>query len=246
MTRIMLSRLIYNLYIRLRLKVARHDMLYRSLILGVSLFRPRQNELIVTKDTDLVIEGFPRCANTFFVEYVALAAGDRLVIAHHLHEAYQIRFAARNAIPIVVLIREPLPAIASAMLRDSRVCPSTLFNMYIEFYSQVYELLGHVLLVNFKTATSLPAEVLKTLEARFDLKVDTQSLSENQVFLRVEALDRADQGESLNEYSKAIPSAEKRDQSRKLQHELTTKYPEAVACCEDLYKVLIDESKWYL
>lgn len=73
----------------------------------------------VTPDTDLLIEGFPRSANTFLMRIIRAATERRLQIASHLHRPEQIGMAARYGVPGVVIFREPLECVASLIVRNS-------------------------------------------------------------------------------------------------------------------------------
>ena len=57
--------------------------------------------------TQLVIEGYPRSANTYAVVAFAAVQPERPRIAHHLHVAAQVLAAVDRDIPTMVLIRRP-------------------------------------------------------------------------------------------------------------------------------------------
>lgn len=71
------------------------------------------DHLCVKKDTELVIEGYPRSANST-TAYGFLDRQSRPIrLAHHKHHAAQLLFAAEHNIPAVMLIRKPDQAILS-------------------------------------------------------------------------------------------------------------------------------------
>ncbi len=71
---------------------------------------------IVTPGHDIVIEGYPRSANSFAVRAFLLKNGWKDVkIATHCHCAAHIILATRWNIPTLVLIREPQKAVVSIM-----------------------------------------------------------------------------------------------------------------------------------
>src|SRR5689334_19049404 len=72
----------------------------------------------VSRGTEIVIEGFPRSANTFAVVAFRLAQQREIEIAHHLHAAAQIKHAINLKVPVIVLIREPSDAILSVAVKD--------------------------------------------------------------------------------------------------------------------------------
>lgn len=67
-------------------------------------------------DTQLCIEGFLRSGNSFAVALVNQHYPG-LAIAHHTHCIAALRLARRHSVPTIVLIRDPLDAIASNTLR---------------------------------------------------------------------------------------------------------------------------------
>src|SRR5262245_32533170 len=61
----------------------------------------------VFRDTEAIIEGFPRSANTFAATAFQLAQTKPVRVAHHLHVPSQIIAGARWGIPTIVLVRDP-------------------------------------------------------------------------------------------------------------------------------------------
>lgn len=71
------------------------------------------DHLCVNDDTELVIEGYPRSANST-TAYGFLARQTRLVrLAHHKHHAVQLLLAGKKGIPGVMLLRQPEQAVIS-------------------------------------------------------------------------------------------------------------------------------------
>jgi hypothetical protein len=94
-----------------------------ALYYGIRHALRRNDGLCVSRSTELVIEGFPRSANSTTV-HGFMADQDRPVaIAHHKHHASQILRAVRWGIPAVVLVREPADTIVSllALAEEGRV-----------------------------------------------------------------------------------------------------------------------------
>lgn len=73
----------------------------------------RYNRKIVAADTDIVIEGYPRSANSFAVKAFKFANGDKYKIATHQHAYPQIVEGVKLNIPTIVLIRNPYDAVIS-------------------------------------------------------------------------------------------------------------------------------------
>src|SRR5215211_5813810 len=86
-----------------------------------SLYRLMRQDVsrIVTPDTQLVIEGFPRSGNSFARSAFVMAQSEspgKIRIAHHMHVPAQVVRAARWQIPTLVVIRRPRDAVLSFAL----------------------------------------------------------------------------------------------------------------------------------
>jgi hypothetical protein len=66
-----------------------------------------QVDYIVTRDTELVMEGFGRAANTFAWLAFRSAQPQPVRLAHHTHAAAQVITAVRWSIPTLVIVRSP-------------------------------------------------------------------------------------------------------------------------------------------
>lgn len=142
------------------------------IILPTVRFRPALQEPEdprpwVRRTTDIVIEGYPRSANTFAVVAFRLAQDREIEIAHHLHAAAQIKRAARLGVPAIVLIREPSEAILSVLVRDPYVSVRLALRGYVRFYSSVLPYLEKTVVAPFTTVTSDLASIIRMVNARY-------------------------------------------------------------------------------
>lgn len=143
--------------------VGRHPLLFRAHY----RFHPRFSNLIVRPDSEVVIEGFPRSANTFAVLAFEHAQLRPVRIAHHLHVDAQITLGVKFNLPILVLIREPIGAVASLISRNPGVGTGQALAHYMSFYKSVQANMNKVVLADFKTVTGDYARVIEALNARF-------------------------------------------------------------------------------
>lgn len=113
--------------------LSKHTALYIPLVRLYSKVAPIPGHP-VTRSTEIVIEGFPRSANTFAT--VAFQnAQDRLVrIGHHVQAAAQVNLAEKWRIPIIVLIREPDVALLSYIIFNQFAWINQVFREYVRFY----------------------------------------------------------------------------------------------------------------
>lgn len=98
---------------RIKFHLATTISTHPSLYYGLRQMTGTMDHLCVRDDTELVIEGYPRSANST-TAYGFLARQTRPIsLAHHKHHAAQLLFAAKRGIPAVILIRQPEQAIIS-------------------------------------------------------------------------------------------------------------------------------------
>lgn len=113
----------------LKTAVAKHPAI------ALPLARRRGHGEVVSRDTDIVIEAFPRCASSFAVAAFRLAQEPRAVrVAHHTHAPAQVIAAVRMGIPALVLIREPEDAVLSLLIRTPDRTVGAATRGYLRFY----------------------------------------------------------------------------------------------------------------
>jgi hypothetical protein len=132
-----------------------------------ALQQPEDPRRAVGRTTEIVIEGYPRSANTFTVVAFRLAQGREIQIAHHLHAAAQIKRAVRLGVPAIVLIREPSEAILSLLVRDPHASMRWALRSYIRFYSTVAPCLEKTVVAPFATVTSDLASIIRMVNIRY-------------------------------------------------------------------------------
>jgi len=166
--------------------------------------------LCVNRETQVVIEGFPRCGNTFAVVAFQKAQDRQVKIAHHLHVAAQVFRAARLNIPTLVLIREPLDAISSLIVRHpEREIDRSLIE-YNMFYRSILPLREKYAVSDFKeTVSDLGLATARLNELFGTTFKNFEHTSENldAVFNSIENLNK--QFENGNVLQLARPAKEK-------------------------------------
>lgn len=136
-----------------RIKKALRKFLSTRPLLFSSVYRwiPKYKDLVVDRSTDLVIEGFPRSANTYAVAaFMYAQKNKRLKIARHQHSAAQVLYAVAHNIPCIILVRKPEDAIASYMIRDESIIIEEALLQYINFYEPLNNYLDSIVVVKFE------------------------------------------------------------------------------------------------
>jgi len=143
---------------------------------------------IVSPGHDLVIEGFPRSANSFAVSAFMVANGWRDPrVATHVHSPAQVQLAARWGIPTIVVIRRPEQAIIGWMAWASQhgaqvpraMSPARKLAWiraqtarYAWFYEGTGPLGRHLVLATFEEVTHDFGAVISRLNAKFGCDFD--------------------------------------------------------------------------
>jgi hypothetical protein len=122
---------------------------------------------MVRRDTELVIEGFPRSANTFAVVAFEIAQQRKVRIAHHLHAQAQVIRAVTLGIPACILIRKPLDAIRSLMVRHKHVTWTAALLHYLGFYEELLSLRSQFVIATFEQVISDFGAVVDRINRRF-------------------------------------------------------------------------------
>ena len=191
-----------------------------SLFFGLYSARRQYRNLLVDGETQLVIEGFPRSGNTFAVFAFRYAQRSDVRIAHHLHAPAQIMRASRMEIPALLLLREPLDAVMSLMLRDPRFSAERALRYYVTLYETAADYRYDFVVGSFEEITNDYGGVIRRINTRFGTEfIPFEHTDKNvgRVFDRVEESHRARRRNKIMEEQIARPStvrAELKDQLR--------------------------------
>jgi len=109
----------------------------------------KSSKLLFNKNTDLVIEGFPRSGNTFLTVLIMKLFPSKN-IAHHLHIFSQIKFGVKRKLPTYLIIRNPEDAVRSLCIRQPEIWPSTAFFAYAFFYLPSIYYLKYISWIKFE------------------------------------------------------------------------------------------------
>lgn len=123
---------------------------------------------IVRPDTGLVIEGFPRSANSFSVFAFLNAGAGNMALAHHVHSPSQIILAARYELPAILLVRAPEDAVSAGLAKISTHTASDLLRAYALYYESLLPLREHYVIAPFETVTSDVGRIVSAVNRRFE------------------------------------------------------------------------------
>jgi len=124
--------------------------------------------LMVTRRTRITIEGYPRSANTYAV--YAFKHVNELQwneIGHHLHVQAQVLRSIKYKIPVILLIRHPLEAVRSLVVRHDFIPVDEALEDYFRFYSDLYPLRENFVIADFDRATKHFGDIVKQVNQKF-------------------------------------------------------------------------------
>lgn len=225
-----------NLYLEARSLASAFPLAYDCLILPIMVLRPRQRWGRFRRGTVLVIEGFPRSANSWFTAHFDLTQGEWLQVASHMHDAIQVTRAERQGIPAIVLVREPAAAVASTLLREPDLSAGAQLRRYRRFYEEIAHHHQAALIVTFEEATSDPDAVI----ARLNRLRGTQFRLGGAIAAQSREIVRQSDIDALGEAGhdplrSALPSAEKDAARSRLVARIETDHRAELTRCRTAY-----------
>lgn len=201
----------------------------------------------VGANTDIIIEGYPRCGNSFVFSVVLKRSDRPLHIAHHIHLPVQIKLGVALSLPVLALVREPESAIRSfvalqlqAGIREGKfqdlsdadliIRVREAAHYYVQFYERIVEIKQGFLLAQFELIVRDFSKVLTALNTCYGFNFDSTPIGEHekkQVF--------SNGGYHLS------PNEERNNHKARIR----TLYPDAVSKIlrqrtQDIYQSLLD------
>jgi hypothetical protein len=195
----------------------------------------------VFRDTDAVIEGFPRSANTFAATAFELAQTRPVRVARHLHVPSQIIAGARLGIPTIVLVRDPEEAVLSLSLWTPHVTLEDGLRDYIRFYRRIFPYRDRFVVATFEEVSTDFGVVIRRLNERFGSTFQEFQHTDANValcFRIIEEHDRRTVGKVV-EKTVARPSQQREHMKNALRSALRSpKLARARADAYDIYETL--------
>ena len=149
---------------RFRTRLSESPALYLPL---ARLKYPGPSPEVLSPATELVIDGYTRCASTFAVYALQLAQPVPVRLAHHLHAPAQLVAAARAGVPALAVIREPREAILSQLVREPDVALRDALVAYARFYRRLLSCRDRMVVADFEEVTKDFGAVTRRVNDRF-------------------------------------------------------------------------------
>jgi hypothetical protein len=193
---------------------------------------------VVTPETQLVMEGFPRSANSFARVAFNRAQSEKVRIANGLHVPAQVIRAARWRIPTLVLIRQPKDAVLSFAVRDP-ISVDQALRYYLSFYETVEAYSDAYVLGLFEEVTADFGRVIRRINDRFGTSFSEFRHDERNtegVFARIERNSRKRFGETSLQNKASRPFAARERLKREVGYELENpKRRDLISRAESVY-----------
>lgn len=186
--------------------------------------RGRRVAKIARRDTELVIEGYPRSANTFAVEALQLAQGRAVKVAHHLHAAAHVIGAVRRHVPVLVLVRDPEQAVPSTVVRAPHLSPAQALREYTRFYRWIEPYRDRFVVATFEEVTGDFGPVTRRVNDWFGTSFHPFEHSEENVrkcFEMIDEVNRADTNErQIQEHTVSRPTGSREQVKKRVRERL--------------------------
>lgn len=199
---------------RFRLLVATRPNLYTCYA------RARRLPFQITDKTQVLVDSYPRSANSFFEAAFVKAHGGRLNVAHHSHAAGQVLAGVKRGLPCIVLVRAPEAAIASFYDMNGGDFPIELCTReYVAFYHALAPVMDRLIIVETATLEARFYDLMKFLRDRYGLDVACYVIdgdTRKALFEDVDATGRARNGFSAERYSDKRSPREKQERQDQL------------------------------
>jgi hypothetical protein len=226
-----------------RVRTVASDLLEQVPSVYCSVMRRRHPEwFLVDARTDVVIESYQSCGNTFARKAME-HANPQARIASHSHSWANVARGLRLGKPVVVLLRDPVEAIASHVVRMRLDDLDRELRRYRRFFGRVAAVPESVVLTPFEVTVNRFGDVIGAVNTRFStgFKVfdHADPASKAEVFEEMEREARSTPSELDRMWRIARPNAERAEATKEMQARL--KGPEhrpALARCEAVYEEL--------
>ncbi len=226
-------------------KIQRMIGRYPTLYFPLYALFGKKKYLAINSDTEIVIEGYPRSANSFSVVAFENAQRHNVKIAHHLHIPAQVIQGTRQGIPVLVLLRHPVSAICSLVVREPHLNLQTALDDYIHFHKRILPYRKHYHVARFEDITSDFSRVIGDLNKKFGtdfcLFKHSQDNIKN-VFSNLETLEKNDTSGTLTDEKKvARPSSIRKESYNIISEQLESeRYKKPLATAIELYNKILN------
>lgn len=199
---------------------------------------------LLTKETDIVIEGFPRSANTYAVVAFYMSQQTPKLVAHHYHAAGHVIKGIKFGKPVVVLIRKPEDAISSLCVRHPNISIERAIKDYVAFYKPLLKYKEKVVVAGFDEIRNDYSIVLQEVNSKFGTNFDIPIIDDDfqdKCFRRIENRNKHKSGGKITETMIARPSEKRNLLKDKIKKDIKNKkYRKRIEKAKEIYTKTIN------
>lgn len=219
-------------------------------MLFYALWRRREREILekrVTRpDSPIVIEGFPRCGNTFAYYAFLLAQDKPLQVGNHMHCVSQFALAHRWRVPAILVVRKPRDTVVSNYIYENKLPLAYHLRRYVNFHQAIARFAQSVVVSDFPQTTTAFGQVIRRVNERFGTDFvpmrDTRE-EQDRVLAEIERMFvwRKEMSPTLMKPNRAsFPSADKNSRKAMVEDMLEQpKYRDLLKRAEAAYRALV-------
>lgn len=229
----------------LRNVVSTHPSIYCPLArLGSTGYR------VVAKDTDLVIEGYPRSGNSYVEAAFKLSQPKGTKLAHHTHAAANVLKGHQLGKPCYVLVRAPEDAATSLVIQEPDLVDLSLALIeYDRFHRCILPIADQICLIPFEAATKDFNASVEHLNACYgtDFKILPIGTTREEVMIQVNQTSRERQTVpgGIEPYSPEASTetrlARKQKKADLLAEMRKPRNADLLLRCQDTYKAVLSK-----
>lgn len=162
---------------------------------------------------DMVVDGFPRSANTYAWYAIRTAIEPMYMVRGHTHSVATIRAAIRAGKPAMLLVRDPDSSVASYYQMLNGVSLKACYDAYSNFHERCVPIKDDLYLAKFEDVVADLGSVLEEFYINFGLdwpKYVKSATSERLVTEVIDFASRRKNGGVVREEAVARPSSSRR------------------------------------
>ena len=205
--------------------------------------RPRHPEwFLVDAGSDVVIEGYQSCGNTFARKAME-HSNPSARIASHTHSWANVARGLRLGKPVIVLVRDPLEAVASHAVRMRLDDVDHELRRYHRFYRRVAAASGSVVVAPFEVTINRFGDVIRAINAKagtsFTVFDHDDAATKAQVLEEMEREVHSSPPELDLSWRIARPNPDRKEATRVMQARLLDEHTAALRRCQNVYEKLL-------
>lgn len=146
----------------------------------------------VSRDVELVYEGFGRSGSSFAVWAFKLAQGRPVRVVHHTHASATVVAAVKLGIPTAVIVRDPRSTVVSHMARRAVSARAALV-AWVRFHERIIPFRDRIVVVPFDALIVDAGDPIRRVNDRFGTRFevfDHTPDNEQAVFAAIDDLNR--------------------------------------------------------